>query len=260
MECLIRALLVEDLEEAISLPPIEEGVDNHKGALALLDVLAEGAPLLSVVVRLHRNDIVHDLEGSPEHIDKGDNLLLLLSVLVGQRADEAGSHAWQTRALVLNHLEILRLGRHSFFLTMPMDVPPLAKVNRCHLLRVGLVHSEGLHRVRHVVTKFRKWVEVHEVPCVYRNVCSKFLVCAEVSPALLAAILNIVDHQTSIVHNFCESAAVVDVFVCLEVFQVISAEAARQDQTKHRSPSLATAVEQVVHWIMECFVDSIDVG
>ena len=55
-------------------------------------------------------------------------------------------------------------------------------------------------------------------------------------------------------NNLRQSAAEVDVLVRLEVLQVLPAEAPSHDQTEHRSPSLATAVQQVICWFVQTLV------
>jgi hypothetical protein len=68
------------------------------------------------------------------------------------------------------------------------------------------------------------------------------VVDAEVASPLLALILYVISDKTSIMHNFSQSASIVDVFVCLKIFN-IPAEHFCEDQPKCRSPLLTTSVK-----------------
>lgn len=141
---------------------------------------------------------------------------------------------------------------------MPVDVPSLPEVDPRHFVVLDLVASELFCR-RDVVVQLQNWPEVHEVSCIYGNVYAKLLVGAQVTTTLFAPVLYVVDHQTSVVNDFSKTTAVVDVFVLLEVLQISPSKTAGHDETKSRSPTLATPIEQVIDGSVDSFVDCIDV-
>ena len=80
-----------------------------------------------------------------------------------------------------------------------------------------------------MLVKLQNRTEVHEVACIHGYVNSELLVGAKITSSLFTAILDIVDHEASIVDDFSQPAAIVNVFVLLKVFQVISTQAAGHD-------------------------------
>ena len=126
---------------------------------------------------------------------------------------------------------------------MPLDVPSLAEVYRAHLFNVDSIQIQGHHRVCHVILQLQHGCEVHEVASIDSDICAIFLVSAGLSTSQLALVLDIIDYQAAIVHDLCQAAGEVDVFVRFEVFNVFTSEALGQDETVSGSPALATSIE-----------------
>ena len=139
---------------------------------------------------------------------------------------------------------------------MPEYVPRLAKVDSCHLFVLDLVAC-NLFLFWNVLVKLQDGAEVHEVACIHGCIDSKLLVGAKITSSLFTAILDIVDHKASIVDDFSQPAAIVNVFVLFKVLQVISTQAASHDQSEDWSPSLTASIKQVVDRLVQSFVYSV---
>jgi len=80
----VVGFLVENGEESITFPAVEESVDDHKGAFAFVDVFSVDASFFFVLVRCHCNDVVLDLEHSTQFVNVFDNLIRHLFILISQ--------------------------------------------------------------------------------------------------------------------------------------------------------------------------------
>ena len=129
---------------------------------------------------------------------------------------------------------------------MPLDVPCLAEVYRAHLFNVDSIQIQGHHRIHHIILQLQHGCKVHEVSSIDSDIGAIFLVSAGLSTSQLTLVFDIIDNQASIVHDFCQAAGEVNVFVCFEVFKVFTSEALGQDKTVSGSPALTTSVEKVI--------------
>ena len=134
---------------------------------------------------------------------------------------------------------------------MPVDVPALAKVNCCHFFKIDLMHSQSFVAISNVVVQLEHGSEVHKVASINSDISSKLLVGAWLPTTLFTAILDVIDHQASIVDHFSHSARKVNVFVGFEIFQIVSAEAASHYKTKDGAPLLTAAIKQVIGWVVK---------
>ena len=98
-----------------------------------------------------------------------------------------------------------------------------------HLFDIDLVHREGMVLVWYILIQLQHGGEIHEVTCVDCNVSAKLFVSARLSATLLTIILNVINHETSVVNQLSHSARKVDVFVGFKIFQVIATQAAGHD-------------------------------
>ena len=97
-----------------------------------------------------------------------------------------------------------------------------------------------------VFIKFEHGGEVHKVGGVDRDISSIFLIGARFTATHLTRILNIIDNKTSVVYNFSQATAEINIFVGFKIFKVIATQAPGHDKTKYWSPSLATTIKKVI--------------
>ena len=141
---------------------------------------------------------------------------------------------------------------------MPVDIPSLPEVDTSHLIVLDLVACE-LFVFWNVIVKLQDWSKVHEITSIDGDVYAKLLVSAWFTTSFFTSVLNVINHQTSIVNNLSESTTVVNVLIFLEVFEICSSKTTGHDQTKCWSPSLATPIKQVIDWLVNGFVYSINI-
>ena len=129
---------------------------------------------------------------------------------------------------------------------MPIDIPALSEMYRCHFLVIYFVHRKSFLRVLHIFIKIVHWSIIHEVTCVDSDICLELFVSARVATTFGTLILNIIDNQTSVVNKFCHSTTEIDIFICFEVLDIVTPKALSHDESEHRSPFLATSIEYVI--------------
>jgi len=113
------------------------------------------------------------------------------------------------------------------------------------------MHSQGFVAICNVIVQLEHGSEVHKVASIDGDISSKLLVGAGLSSALLTAVLDIIDHQASIMDHFSHSARKVDVFVGFKIFKIVPAEASSHYKTKYGAPLLTTAIKQVISWVVK---------
>ncbi len=104
------------------------------------------------------------------------------------------------------------------FLVVPLNVPALTEMDGSHLFDIDLMHREGMVFVWHILIQLHHRGEIHEVTCVDCDVSAKLFVSARLASTLLAIVLNVINHETSIVNELGHSARKIDVFVGFKIF------------------------------------------
>ena len=139
-----------------------------------------------------------------------------------------------------------------------MDVEVLPELDVSQLLYVDFIDSQLVCVIPHVLVKLWNRLVVHEVPCIYRVIRSIFFVGAELASPHQAGVLDVVDHQTSIVNYLCDSACVKYLLVLFDVFD-LDLEAVSDQESEWGPPLLASSVKQIVQWIENAFIDGFQV-
>ena len=94
MQFFIAGLHVENLHESIAIPPIVVRVAYHQSTFSFPDIFAVRAAVLTVIVGVDGEDIVHYLESSSHHIDEANDRVLFLFTLISELANLTEQHTW----------------------------------------------------------------------------------------------------------------------------------------------------------------------
>ena len=142
-----------------------------------------------------------------------------------------------------DHLQVLLFSRYEFAV-MPANVPILPEMQVSQLLYVNLHEFPLFPLVLYELTHHGHGHEVHEgarIDCVVDTV---FEVGAWLASSEQTAVLDVVSHETPIVHDLRQPACEIDIGI---ETRGVSTEHLREEQTQGRTPTLAASIQQVIY-------------
>lgn len=113
------------------------------------------------------------------------------------------------------------------------------------------------------ISQFHDWCQIHKSTSVASIVITIFDVNTFVTSSHQTLIFEIVNHQRTVMHDFCQSAGPENIFVwigsdrvfilhlILDRFSDISAVALGKYHAEDGSPSLATSIQKVIDQIAD---------